>query len=203
MVWFRLRDRIVTARELRGMDGGRSRADFVIVCALQAPCVREPSRESLCETPLRFSFESSSGVPGDVLVLGVVARDQERLVAVGGRAERDPGVVLTSADAGRTWSVAQQPAPARLYDVAIADRTTCVAVGLASTIVRSTDGGATWSLVHAETDGWRASDDAAWQLTGLDDSAAWCGFAPAAAAIVAVGERGRIGRLVLVATGRN
>lgn len=64
---------------------------------------------------------------------------------MGGRAETDPGVVLTSADAGRTWSVATQPAPARLHDVAFADGMRCVAVGLASTIERSTDGGATWA----------------------------------------------------------
>lgn len=137
-----------------------------------------------------------SGVPSDVLVLGAAARDRVHLVAVGGRAESDPGVVLTSDDAGRSWSVADQPAPARLYDVAFADRKTCVAVGLAATIVRSVDGGATWSLVHAEEDGWLASvafldarrgfavghdDGAALVLATVDGGATWARHAEASA----------------------
>lgn len=148
----------------------------MLLFALLAACAHDSSRNSLHAPPPRFAIETASGVPGDVLVLGVAARDATRLVAVGGRAETDPGVVLTSADAGRSWSVATHPAPARLYDVAFTDGLSCVAVGLASTIVRSTDGGATWSLVHSAADGWLASvafaDTQRGFAVGHDDGAA-------------------------------
>src|SRR5258705_372461 len=50
-----------------------------------------------------------------------------------------------SADAGKTWSQPDTPTAETLYAISFADAQNGWAVGASGTIVRSTDGGATWA----------------------------------------------------------
>lgn len=63
--------------------------------------------------------------------------------------------MLATADGGETWSARDGASRHRLYDVAFASAEVAVAVGLGGTIVRSSDGGATWQRVR-ESGGWLA-----------------------------------------------
>jgi photosystem II stability/assembly factor-like uncharacterized protein len=66
-----------------------------------------------------------------------------RVVAVGER-----GQILHSDDDGRTWTQAPVPASANLTAVWFADAKNGWAVGHVETILRTTDGGDSWELVH-------------------------------------------------------
>ncbi len=66
-----------------------------------------------------------------------------RVVAVGER-----GQILHSDDDGRTWTQAPVPASANLTAVWFADAKNGWAVGHVETILRTTDGGDSWDLVH-------------------------------------------------------
>lgn len=66
-----------------------------------------------------------------------------RVVAVGER-----GQILHSDDDGRTWQQAPVPASANLTAVWFADAKNGWAVGHVETILRTTDGGDSWDLVH-------------------------------------------------------
>jgi photosystem II stability/assembly factor-like uncharacterized protein len=66
-----------------------------------------------------------------------------RVVAVGER-----GQILHSDDDGRTWTQAPVPASANLTAVYFADAKNGWAVGHVETILRTTDGGDSWELVH-------------------------------------------------------
>lgn len=66
-----------------------------------------------------------------------------RVVAVGER-----GQILHSDDDGRTWQQAPVPASAGLTAVWFADAKNGWAVGHVETILRTTDGGDSWDLVH-------------------------------------------------------
>jgi photosystem II stability/assembly factor-like uncharacterized protein len=67
----------------------------------------------------------------------------KRVVAVGER-----GQILHSDDDGRTWTQAPVPASANLTAVTFADARNGWAVGHVETILRTTDGGDSWQLVH-------------------------------------------------------
>ncbi|MBW2366848.1 MAG: hypothetical protein JRH15_03080 [Deltaproteobacteria bacterium] len=66
-----------------------------------------------------------------------------RLVAVGER-----GHIIYSNDAGDTWQQAQVPTRAMLTGVFFIDQSLGWAVGHDAVILKSTDGAATWQLVH-------------------------------------------------------
>ena len=66
-----------------------------------------------------------------------------RLVVVGAR-----GHVLVSTDAGASWTQAEVPTRVLLTAVHMHDERTGWAVGHDAVILRTGDGGATWSLVH-------------------------------------------------------
>lgn len=67
----------------------------------------------------------------------------KRVVAVGER-----GQILHSDDDGKTWAQAPVPASANLTAVTFADAKNGWAVGHVETILRTTDGGDSWDLVH-------------------------------------------------------
>jgi photosystem II stability/assembly factor-like uncharacterized protein len=67
----------------------------------------------------------------------------KRVVAVGER-----GQILHSDDDGKTWTQAPVPASANLTAVWFADAKNGWAVGHVETILRTTDGGDSWDLVH-------------------------------------------------------
>lgn len=67
----------------------------------------------------------------------------KRIVSVGER-----GLILRSDDGGRTWTQAPVPASAGLTAVYFADAKNGWAVGHVETILRTTDGGDSWELVH-------------------------------------------------------
>jgi photosystem II stability/assembly factor-like uncharacterized protein len=73
-----------------------------------------------------------------------------RCVAIGWvQARTVNGIVLETADAGRSWRVVDRVVGREntLTDVACPTRTTCLAVGSTDAALRSTDGGAHWSRV--------------------------------------------------------
>jgi photosystem II stability/assembly factor-like uncharacterized protein len=71
-----------------------------------------------------------------------VARHGDRLVAVGPR-----GLILRSADQGRTWSRADSPLSSDLVAVNFSDADTVWAAGHDAVLLRSVDAGATWQRV--------------------------------------------------------
>jgi photosystem II stability/assembly factor-like uncharacterized protein len=81
-----------------------------------------------------------------LLVLGL-ATAGPRAVGVGER-----GVGVPSDDEARTWRSVQSPSTATLTDVHFADAQVGLAVGHDSVILRTEDGGATWTQVHAAPD---------------------------------------------------
>jgi photosystem II stability/assembly factor-like uncharacterized protein len=83
------------------------------------------------------------------LMLDAVALDG-RLVAVGER-----GHILISTDAGASWQQVDVPTRALLTGVAFTSQEVGIAVGHDSVILRTFDGGATWSRVH-----WAPEDEA-------------------------------------------
>lgn len=70
-----------------------------------------------------------------------------RIVAVGER-----GIVLVSDDAGAAWRQAQVPVQVTLTAVTFASDTTVFAVGHDAVILRSTDRGDTWHVVHSDAE---------------------------------------------------
>ena len=74
----------------------------------------------------------------------------ERLVAVGER-----GRILLSDDQGATWQVATAPGEAVLTAVHFHDERHGWAVGHDAVILRTEDGGASWSLVHQAPEEYR------------------------------------------------
>ncbi|MEW6336969.1 MAG: WD40/YVTN/BNR-like repeat-containing protein [Acidobacteriota bacterium] len=69
----------------------------------------------------------------------------ERLVAVG-----DRGHILISADRGASWRQVPAPVDVMLTSVAFADGSVGCAVGHDSVILRTSDGGESWLLVHSD-----------------------------------------------------
>lgn len=87
-------------------------------------------------------------IRSDRIVLMDVARAGDRLVAVGER-----GFTLVSEDAGRSWKARATPVDRTLTGVAFKDGRTGVAVGHGGTVIRTDDGGQTWTHVPLEEAG--------------------------------------------------
>ena len=84
----------------------------------------------------------------DHIILIDIRRAGDRLVAVGER-----GFALLSDDAGKTWRARETPVTRTLTGVAFRDAKVGVAVGHGASVVRTEDGGETWThvpLVEAE-----------------------------------------------------
>jgi photosystem II stability/assembly factor-like uncharacterized protein len=71
----------------------------------------------------------------------------EKLVAVG-----EEGVILTSAD-GTSWTQVQAPVDVMLTRLRFADAQTGWALGYDASILRTKDGGKTWTLPHFDAEG--------------------------------------------------
>lgn len=76
------------------------------------------------------------------IVLMDIATAGSRLVAVGER-----GFAMVSDDAGKNWKAIQTPVTRTLTGVAFDDAKVGVAVGHGATVVRTDDGGSTWTHV--------------------------------------------------------
>jgi photosystem II stability/assembly factor-like uncharacterized protein len=84
----------------------------------------------------------------DRIILLDIDKTGDRLVAVGER-----GFLLYSDDEGDTWTARPTPVTRTLTGVAFKDQQTGVAVGHGGSVVRTEDGGATWSQVQVEEAG--------------------------------------------------
>jgi len=84
----------------------------------------------------------------DRIILMDIARAGDRLVAVGER-----GFVLLSDDAAKTWKAVETPVTRTLTGIAFRDAKAGVAVGHGGSIVRTEDGGLTWTHVPLEEAG--------------------------------------------------
>ena len=78
----------------------------------------------------------------DRIILIDIERAGDRLVAVGER-----GFALLSDDAGKTWRARETPVTRTLTGVAFRDPKVGVAVGHGASVVRTEDGGETWTHV--------------------------------------------------------
>jgi photosystem II stability/assembly factor-like uncharacterized protein len=77
--------------------------------------------------------------PGRIILLGA-DRAGERIVAVGER-----GIAMLSDDQGQSWRFVTTPTTRTLTGVAFVDDKTGVAVGHGASLVRTVDGGETWT----------------------------------------------------------
>jgi photosystem II stability/assembly factor-like uncharacterized protein len=111
-------------------------AAFALAVAPQA-LAQEAAREDSASQPAVIAPLADKSLLLDL------ARAGPRVVAVGER-----GHILRSADAGRTWTQSPVPASANLTAAWFADEKNGWAVGHVETILRTTDGGESWELVH-------------------------------------------------------
>jgi photosystem II stability/assembly factor-like uncharacterized protein len=74
-------------------------------------------------------------------------------IIVGGTAPSTV-IVLRTTNGGESWLTVPSPAQSALYDVAFANDSTAVAVGWEGIILRTSDGGATWSIQANGTASW-------------------------------------------------
>ncbi|NVJ50460.1 MAG: hypothetical protein HWE13_11320 [Gammaproteobacteria bacterium] len=81
------------------------------------------------------------------LLIDIAMLSENRLVAVGER-----GHVLISEDKGKSWRQVITPASAMLTAVTFIDDQTGYAVGHQQVIMKTSDGGETWSLQYQEAD---------------------------------------------------
>jgi photosystem II stability/assembly factor-like uncharacterized protein len=95
------------------------------------------------ETKLPDSALDIGVEPGDVNLYGASFGDPDHLWIAG-----EFGVVLTSADGGRTFTQQHLPIETSLFGIFFADPKNGWAVGIDSVIVRTTDGGVTWAVQH-------------------------------------------------------
>lgn len=112
-------------------------------CCLPAGAIAAdaPATDSLATAPAEYS--EIARLASQSLLLDAVLAGQ-RMVAVGER-----GHVLLSDDQGASWRQAKVPTRASLTAVYFVDAEAGWAVGHDEVIIRSTDGGETWTLVHS------------------------------------------------------
>lgn len=79
--------------------------------------------------------------PGDVNLYGLSYGDADHAWAVG-----EFGIVIASADGGRTWTQQHTPVESTLFGVRFVDAQHGWAVGVDSLILRTEDGGTTWKV---------------------------------------------------------
>lgn len=87
-------------------------------------------------------------IRADRIILLDITRAGDRLVAVGER-----GVALLSDDAGKAWKASETPVTRTLTGVSFQDAKVGVAVGHGGSLVRTEDGGETWTHVPLEEAG--------------------------------------------------
>ncbi|HAH08996.1 MAG TPA: glycosyl hydrolase [Alphaproteobacteria bacterium] len=111
--------------------------------------------------PKNNEFATKSKLAAEFLMLGVTrAGTSNRTVAVG-----EYGHVLLSDDEGKTWRQAQSvPAKITLTSVSFVDDKTGWAVGHDSTVIKTTDGGETWTRQF----GGKDSDNALLTVMSFD-----------------------------------
>jgi len=95
---------------------------------------RVPESVALPESALDTGVE-----PGDVNLYGMSFGDPDHVWVVG-----EFGIIMTSADGGRTWQQQHSPVESTLFGVRFLDVNRGFAVGVDSTILATTDGGSTW-----------------------------------------------------------
>ena len=100
--------------------------------------MRVPESVALPESALDTGVE-----PGDVNLYGMSFGDPDHVWAVG-----EFGIVIASADGGRTWQQQHTPIESTLFGVRFLDANRGFAVGIDSVILSTTDGGATWKTVQ-------------------------------------------------------
>lgn len=105
----------------------------ILLVGAQAENGAKPFIDPLNQASLQSSLASTTQLVG-------LARAGNRLVAVGWR-----GHIIYSDDQGRTWLQAQVPVGADLTAVTFVSSTTGWAVGHGGVILRTLDGGMTWS----------------------------------------------------------
>jgi photosystem II stability/assembly factor-like uncharacterized protein len=81
--------------------------------------------------------------PGDVLMYDVSFPTPDRAWIVG-----EFGAILTSSDAGRTWTTQKSPVPSTLFGVTFTDVNNGWAVGMSSVLLRTRDGGQNWEPIQ-------------------------------------------------------
>jgi photosystem II stability/assembly factor-like uncharacterized protein len=81
--------------------------------------------------------------PGDVLLYDIAFVDEQHGWAVG-----EFGVILATADGGRTWSAQQSPVETTLFGVHFTDPSNGFAAGIEQVLLRTTDGGTTWEKIR-------------------------------------------------------
>jgi len=84
----------------------------------------------------------------DKIILMDLAATGDRLVAVGER-----GFALTSDDAAKTWKARETPVTRTLTGVAFANPQVGIAVGHGGSLVRTEDGGGSWTAIPLEEAG--------------------------------------------------
>jgi photosystem II stability/assembly factor-like uncharacterized protein len=99
--------------------------------------MRVPESVALPESALDTGVE-----PGDVNLYGMSFGDPDHVWVVG-----EFGIIITSADGGRTWQQQHTPVESTLFGVRFLDANRGFAVGIDSVILATTDGGATWKTV--------------------------------------------------------
>jgi photosystem II stability/assembly factor-like uncharacterized protein len=100
---------------------------------------RVPESVALPENALDTGVE-----PGDVNLYGMSFGDADHVWVVG-----EFGIVMASADGGRTWQQQHTPVESTLCGVRFVDANHGFAVGIDSTILSTTDGGTTWKTITA------------------------------------------------------
>lgn len=122
-------------------------------------------------------------IPGDILLYDVDFAGPQHGWIVG-----EFGVILTTSDAGATWTAQKSPVDTTLFGVEFADEKRGWAVGMESVLLRTVDGGATWTreqvpvirgypLALYDVDvkgqyGW-AVGDSGYLLRSTDGGATW------------------------------
>lgn len=116
---------------------------LVLACALRGP-------SASAVEPRVSGNDAAASLAARSLLLSV-ARAGDRLVAVGTR-----GNILVSDDNGANWRLVKSPAAVLLTKVTFEDAKTGYIVGYDATIMKTTDGGDSWTLLHRVTEGDQA-----------------------------------------------
>jgi photosystem II stability/assembly factor-like uncharacterized protein len=119
----------------------RAACTFAVACAFALPVSH--AQEAAPAAPARG--KTVVDIKPNRIVLIDIELAGSRVVAVGER-----GFALLSDDAGQTWRARETPATRTLTGVAFADDKLGVAVGHGASIVRTEDGGETWTHVPLE-----------------------------------------------------
>jgi photosystem II stability/assembly factor-like uncharacterized protein len=129
-----------------------------LVCASASRCVAVGGAASasgeraaaLTTSDAGRTWSSVLPVPAVSGLRAVACPSAARCVAVGWEETRTVnGLIMATSDGGRSWQVVERVAGLdnTLADVACPTRSTCLAVGVPGSVLRSTDGGLRWSRI--------------------------------------------------------